>query len=136
MVSDISNDLTCLFNFIYCYYFDFRHASYCAISVSIRAISVSIPVTFPVDTVLISLSVLFKYCLSSGAMPCFEEQRKEIFIKNLEAALDSVGDDSQLANVDLQTTMQTAQQNIQQLSNISKMLSDTAMNTIRKINGG
>jgi hypothetical protein len=46
-----------------------------------------------------------------------------------------VGDDAQLANVDLQNILQKQQQCIQQLSNISKMLEDTAMNIIRKIGG-
>jgi GTP:adenosylcobinamide-phosphate guanylyltransferase len=59
----------------------------------------------------------------------------ENYINNLDAALNSVGDDAQLANVDLQNILQKQQQCIQQLSNISKMLEDTAMNIIRKIGG-
>jgi hypothetical protein len=58
-----------------------------------------------------------------------------------EPALDrvaggvTVGDDVQLANVDLQNMLQKQQQTLQTMSNISKMVHDTAMNTIRKIGG-
>ena len=45
----------------------------------------------------------------------------------------SVGDDAQLANVDLQNMLQKQQQLIQMLSNVSKLLHDTAMAVIRKI---
>ena len=47
--------------------------------------------------------------------------------------LASVGDDAQLANIDLQNTLQQQQQTLQTLSSVSKMLHDTAMATIRKI---
>jgi hypothetical protein len=50
-----------------------------------------------------------------------------------EQKLASVGDDAQLANIDLQNVLQKQQQLIQMLSNVSKMLSDTAMAVIRKI---
>jgi hypothetical protein len=53
----------------------------------------------------------------------------------LEEKLNSVGDDAQLANVDLQNMLQKQQQTLQMLSNISKMLNDTAMSVIRKIGG-
>ncbi len=52
-----------------------------------------------------------------------------------EEKLSSVGDDAQLANVDLQNMLQKQQQTLQQMSNISKMLHDTAMAIIRKIGG-
>ncbi len=55
------------------------------------------------------------------------------YINNLEQQLKSIGDDAQLANIDLQNMLQKQQQLIQMLSNISKMLSDTAMAVIRKI---
>ena len=51
-------------------------------------------------------------------------------------ALMTVGDDAQLANVDLQNVLQQAQQYLQMLGNISKMNHDNAMATIRKIGGG
>ena len=49
--------------------------------------------------------------------------------------LTSLGDDAQLANVDLQNILQKQQQTLQMMSNISKMLHDTAMAVIRKIGG-
>jgi len=57
----------------------------------------------------------------------------ETYIKNTEEKLNSVGDDAQLANVDLQNMLQKQQQTLQMMSNISKMLHDTAMAIIRKI---
>lgn len=52
-----------------------------------------------------------------------------------EEKLNSVGDDAQLANVDLQNILQKQQQTLQMMSNISKMLHDTAMSVIRKLGG-
>jgi len=54
---------------------------------------------------------------------------------NLEETLNTLGDDAQLANVDLQNWLQKQQQTLQMMSNISKLLHDTAMNTIRKLGG-
>ena len=59
----------------------------------------------------------------------------EKYISSLEEALDGIEDDAQLANVDLQNVLQKQQQTLQQMSNISKMLHDTAMAVIRKIGG-
>jgi hypothetical protein len=56
-------------------------------------------------------------------------------IADLEEKLNSVGDDAQLANVDLQNILQKQQQTLQIMSNISKMLFDTAQSVIRKIGG-
>jgi hypothetical protein len=56
-------------------------------------------------------------------------------IKGFEEKLNSVGDDAQLANVDLQNCLQKQQQTLQMMSNISKMLYDTGMAIIRKIGG-
>ena len=50
-----------------------------------------------------------------------------------EQKLWSVGDDAQLANIDLQNMLQKQQQTLQTISNVSKMLHDTAMAIIRKI---
>ncbi|MBD0316453.1 MAG: hypothetical protein ICV75_07155, partial [Nitrospiraceae bacterium] len=55
--------------------------------------------------------------------------------RTMQDKLNSVGDDAQLANVDLQNTLQKQQQTLQMMSNISKMLQDTAMAVIRKIGG-
>ena len=53
----------------------------------------------------------------------------------LGEARPPVGDDAQLANVDLQNALQKHQQVLQQMSNVSKMLHDTAMTVVRKIGG-
>ncbi len=53
----------------------------------------------------------------------------------LETKLRTVGDDSQLANIDLQNILQKQQQTLISMSNISKLLHDTAMSIIRKIGG-
>ena len=57
----------------------------------------------------------------------------EAHIKNMEESLASLGDDAQLLNSDLQNTMQKQQEFINMLSNISKLLSNTALAVIRKI---
>ncbi len=54
-------------------------------------------------------------------------------IKKFEDELSSVGDEAQLANIDLQNALQKQQQTLQTMSNVSKMLHDTAMAIIRKI---
>lgn len=51
----------------------------------------------------------------------------------LEGRLATLGDDAQLANIDLQSALQKQQQTLQTLSNVSKVLHDTAMAVIRKI---
>lgn len=56
-------------------------------------------------------------------------------IKEWEDKLNQLGDDAQLANVDLQNILQKQQQTLQMMSNISKMLYDTAMSVIRKMGG-
>jgi hypothetical protein len=59
----------------------------------------------------------------------------DAYLKAMEEKLNAVGDDAQLANVDLQNQLQKQQQTLQMLSTISKQLSDTAMAVIRKIGG-
>jgi len=49
--------------------------------------------------------------------------------------LATMGDDAQLANIDLQNALQKQQQTLQMMSNISKMLHDSAMAVIRKMGG-
>ncbi len=56
-------------------------------------------------------------------------------IEKAEEQLRQIGEDAQLANVDLQNALQKQQQTLQTMSNVSKMLHDTAMATIRKIGG-
>lgn len=55
------------------------------------------------------------------------------FLADLEEQLTSTGMDAQLANIDLQNMLQKQQQTLQTMSNVSKMLHDTAMAIIRKI---
>lgn len=50
-----------------------------------------------------------------------------------EEKLSETGEDAQLANIDLQNMLQKQQQTMQMMSQISKMLHDTAMAVIRKI---
>jgi hypothetical protein len=59
----------------------------------------------------------------------------EHYIADLEQQLQNIGDDAQLANVDLQNMLQKQQQTMQMMSNISKMLHDTALAVIRKLGG-
>lgn len=56
-------------------------------------------------------------------------------IEDLEERLEAVGEDAQLANVDLQGLIQRQQQTLQMMSQISKALHDTAMSIIRKMAG-
>ena len=57
----------------------------------------------------------------------------EKLLEKWEEELESVGEDGQMANIDLQSAMQKQQQTLQMLSNVSKMLHDTSMSIIRKI---
>jgi len=59
----------------------------------------------------------------------------EAYVEYLENRLNTIGDDAQLANVDLQNWLQKQQQTLQMMSNVSKTLHDTAMSIIRKIGG-
>jgi len=63
------------------------------------------------------------------------EQQLTEEIARWERMLDSIGDDAQLADVDLQNILQKQQQTLQMMSNISKMLYDTSNSVIRKIGG-
>lgn len=56
-------------------------------------------------------------------------------VKQLEDRLNQVGDDAQLANVDLQNALQKAQQTLAMVSEISKLINDTTMAVLRKIGG-
>ena len=54
-------------------------------------------------------------------------------IDEWEDQLASIGEDAQLANIDLQNALQQQQQTLQIIADVSKLLHDTAMATIRKI---
>jgi len=60
-----------------------------------------------------------------------EQWRKEL--KKWEDELASVEKDAQLANIDLQNSLQRQQQTLQTMSNVSKLLHDQAMAIIKKI---
>ena len=57
----------------------------------------------------------------------------EKYIKELEDDLTKTGNDGQLANLDLQNTLEKQQQMIQMMSNAQKVLTDVAMAVIRKL---
>ncbi len=57
----------------------------------------------------------------------------ETYLNEFEARLNSVSDDAQLANIDLQNALQRQQQNLQRVAEVSRMLSDVAMSIVRKI---
>ena len=59
----------------------------------------------------------------------------EGLVETREEKLVIIGDDAQLANVNMQNMMQKMQQTLQMMSNISKSCHDTAMAIIRKIGG-
>ena len=50
-----------------------------------------------------------------------------------QASTTSAADDAALANADLQNVLQREQQTLVMMSNVSKMLYDTAQSVIRKI---
>lgn len=54
-------------------------------------------------------------------------------VKRWEETLATLGEDAQLANVDLQNALQRQQQTLQLMSNVSKMIHETSMAIIRKI---
>lgn len=62
-----------------------------------------------------------------------KDQELASYMKEWEDKLATIGDDAQLANIDLQNQLQKQQQTLQTMSNVSKMLHDTAMAVIRKI---
>jgi hypothetical protein len=59
----------------------------------------------------------------------------DALLETWDEELQSVGEDAQLANVDMQNMLQKQQQTMQMMSQISKMLHDTAMAVIRKMGG-
>ncbi len=57
----------------------------------------------------------------------------DAILSKWEEELQTIGDDAQLANVDMQNMLQKQQQTMQAMSCMSKMLHDTAIAIIRKI---
>ncbi len=72
-----------------------------------------------------------RYCIESAKNATKDEM--ESYIKDLDVQLSTIGDDAQLANIDLQNALQKQQQTLQTMSNVSKMLHDSTMANIRKI---
>lgn len=67
-----------------------------------------------------------------------DAEKRAVLTKSLrqwEERLSKLNGDEQLANVDMQNMEQRQQQTLQMMSQISKMLHDTAMAVIRKIGG-
>lgn len=77
----------------------------------------------------------FKRLVVRQGRPLRSKADYELYIKKLESQLATVGDDAQLANIDIQNALQKQQQTMQTMSNVSKMLHDTAMAVIRKMGG-
>ena len=79
----------------------------------------------------------YELCLPASVPPEGVDsiEKLEAVISEWEDKLNSVGDDAQLANIDLQNMLQKQQQTMQMMSNISKQLHDTAMAVIRKLGG-
>ena len=68
-----------------------------------------------------------------GRLANIESTGPEGLIKDLEEQLSVLGDDSQLAAIDLQDWMQKQQQTLQTMSQVSKTLHDTALAVVRKL---
>jgi hypothetical protein len=92
-----------------------------------------VKVAHPYETGPIALELCLPNRVPSADVTSLTQLEDEI--ARWEAKLNSIGDDAQLANVDLQNTLQKQQQTLQMMSNISKMLFDTAMSVIRKMGG-
>ena len=74
----------------------------------------------------------FEEVLSGDAYVEMQIAMEELVLV-MEENLSSVGDDAQLANIDLQNAMQKQQQTLQTMSNVSKLIHCTGMAIIRKI---
>ena len=70
---------------------------------------------------------------SDGSRTISTKAELQAYQEEVEDNLNTVGEDAQMANLDLQNALQKQQQTLQMMSNISKMLHDTAMSIIRKI---
>jgi hypothetical protein len=91
--------------------------------------------TVSVRTLAIASKTTAKKPVVRGKAQVMTEARALEYMRELEDELASVGDDAQLANVDLQNALQKQQQTLQMMSNMSKSLHDTAKSIIRKLGG-
>ncbi len=55
------------------------------------------------------------------------------YVEDLETEIQQIGDDAQIANVRMQNELDRQQQTLQMMTNIAKMLHDTAMAAVRKL---
>jgi hypothetical protein len=81
-------------------------------------------------------ALVYKFSKDLESLCATGEMDLQMIIDRSDALVDEVLEDAQLADVDLQTVLQKQQQILQMMSNISKMLHDTAASIIRKIGGG
>jgi hypothetical protein len=87
------------------------------------------------EALLVKLSATSQATTHEARVAAERAEALEDATKKWEESLNKIGDDAQLGNVDLQNMLQKQQQMLQMLSNISKMLHDTASGVIRKIGG-
>lgn len=66
---------------------------------------------------------------------CDTPDEFDALLEKWDKELQTVGEDAQLANVDMQNMLQKQQQTMQMMSQISKMMRDSAMNVIRNMGG-
>ncbi len=99
-------------------------------------------ITKNLDSKKDELTSVGKYVLDMNQNPpkmiksgkkCSSMAELDDYIKELENKMSSIGDDAQLSNVDLQTVLEKQQELIKTLSNLGKLLHDTALAIIRKI---
>jgi chromosome segregation ATPase len=71
------------------------------------------------------------------SIAALDSQADQVQVKlaELEETLNTVGDDAQLANVDLQNILQKQQQTLQMMSNVMKTLHDAAKSAIQNMKG-
>ena len=74
-----------------------------------------------------------KYPKLGFTLTMMNKEEVDTYIEFLEQTLVTVGDDAQLANIDLQNNLQRLTQTTVMLSSISKNLHDTAMAIIRNL---
>ena len=86
--------------------------------------------------------VVFRKSFTGAADPVEREEKRRVdrralsnILGEYNRLLQAVGNDAQLANIDMQSVLQKQQQTLQMMSNISKQLKDTAMAIIRKLGG-
>lgn len=64
-----------------------------------------------------------------------ETEGSSRYLRELEDLLQEIGHDAQLANLDLQNALQRHQQAMQMISNLSRLLHESAMAVIRNMRG-